>query len=248
MTSLPQDLRFRLLRLKKAICERFNESHWHELGPYVGCTEIIDGEDRLYRSLSFGDPDYPGHVISILEKVAKLDVAKIDEIEKYVLSNFSIEELGDAYLDGIICKPIAFAPPQEKQDPKLIALMIPFSADFDLIAKAIKQTAETCGMACVRANDIWEDSTIIQDVFSLIYRAKIVICDLSGKNPNVFYEAGIAHTLGRNVIPLARSVSDIPFDLRHHRHLIYLPNQQGISEMQAELANRIKTLLTKERG
>lgn len=245
-TPFSQELRFRLLRLKKAICERFNESHWQELGLYVGCTEIIDREDRLYRSLTFNDPDYPGHVISVLEKIAKFDVTKIDEIEKYVLSNFSIEELGDVYLDGIICNPIAFTPPNEKQNPNLIALMIPFSADFNPVVASIKQTAEECGMSCVRANDIWEDSTIIQDIFSLIYRARIVICDLSGKNPNVFYEAGIAHTLGRPVIPLAQSVADIPFDLRHHRHLLYLPNQQGLSEMQVDLASRIKTILAKE--
>lgn len=245
IAPLSQELRFRLLRLKKAICERFNESHWRELGLYTGCTEIINGEDRLYRSLSFNDPDYQGHVISVLEKIAKFDVTKVDEIEKYVLSNFSIEELGDVYLDGLVCKPVAFAPPHEKPDAKLVALMIPFSADFEPVAVAIKQTAAMCGMACVRANDIWEDSTIIQDIFALIYRAKIVICDLSGKNPNVFYEAGIAHTLGRHVIPLARSVSDIPFDLRHHRHLIYLPNRQGIAEMQVYLASRIKTILAK---
>ncbi len=61
--------------------------------------------------------------------------------------------------------------------------------------------------------------------------------------PNVFYEAGIAHTLGRAVIPLARSTSDIPFDLRHHRHLIYLPNEQGIDQMKVELRARITTLL-----
>lgn len=56
IAPLSQELRFRLLRLKKAICERFNESHWRELGLYTGCTEIINGEDRLYRSLSFNDP------------------------------------------------------------------------------------------------------------------------------------------------------------------------------------------------
>ncbi len=61
--------------------------------------------------------------------------------------------------------------------------------------------------------------------------------------PNVFYEAGIAHTLGRAVIPLARSTSDIPFDLRHHRHLIYLPNEQGMDQMKVELRARITTLL-----
>jgi len=52
--------------------------------------------------------------------------------------------------------------------------------------------------------------------FSLIFRANVVGCDLTGKNPNVSYEAGIAHTLGKQVVPLWQSEADVPFDLRHH--------------------------------
>ena len=244
--ELPKEVRIRLLRLKKAICEKFTESNWEEMGLVVGCKQIINSEDRLYRSLSFGDPDYEGHVISVLERIARTDVGLIDEVEKYVLNKISSDNLGDIYTEGVICKPTVFSIPTEPVDPKLIALMIPFSAEFDLITRAIKGVSIECGMTCERADDIWKDSTIIQDVFSLIYRARIVICDFSTKNPNVFYEAGIAHTLGRAVIPLARSVSDIPFDLRHHRHLIYLPNEQGIDQMKLDLKARIVTLLGSE--
>ncbi|MCT7486360.1 hypothetical protein N5T98_04880 [Aliarcobacter cryaerophilus] len=63
---------------------------------------------------------------------------------------------------------------------------------------------------CKRADDIWEDHTFIQDIFSLIYKSKIVIVDFTGKNPNVMYETGIAHTLGKIVI---QNLADI----QHHR-------------------------------
>ena len=242
-TELPKDLRYRLLRLKKAICAKFTESNWEEMGLVVGCTQMINSEDRLYRSLSFGDPDYEGHVISVLERIARKDVGLVDEVEKYVMEKFSTESLGDVCVEGLICKPSVFSVPKEPINPKLIALMIPFAAEFEAVTGAIKTASAECGMVCERANDIWEDFTIIQDVFSLIYRARIVVCDFSNKNPNVFYEAGIAHTLGRAVIPMARSVSEIPFDLRHHRHLIYLPNEQGISQMKVELKTRIMKLL-----
>ena len=241
--ELPKEVRVRLLRLKKAICEKFTESNWEEMGLVVGCKQIINSEDRLYRSLSFGDPDYEGHVISVLERIARKDIGLIAEVEQYVLNKWSLEDCGDVYAGGMLCRPTVFSIPNEPIDSNLIALMIPFSAEFDLVTTAIKGVSSECGMICERADDIWRDFTIIQDVFSLIYRARIVICDFSNKNPNVFYEAGIAHTLGRAVIPLARSVSDIPFDLRHHRHLIYLPNEQGIDQMKFELKSRIKTLL-----
>ena len=87
-TELPKDLRYRLLRLKKAICAKFTESNWEEMGLVVGCTQMINSEDRLYRSLSFGDPDYEGHVISVLERIARKDVGLVDEVEKYVMEKF----------------------------------------------------------------------------------------------------------------------------------------------------------------
>jgi hypothetical protein len=64
--------------------------------------------------------------------------------------------------------------------------------------------------------------------FSLIFRAAIVVCDFSGRNANVFYEAGIAHTLGKQVVPLSQSKDDVPFDLGHHRYLQYLNNGEGL--------------------
>ena len=70
-----------------------------------------------------------------------------------------------------------------------------------------------------------------------------MICDCSGRNPNVFYEAGIAHTLGREVILIAQSDHDIPFDLRHLRYVRYLNNDQGRAELSAALLARIQTII-----
>lgn len=88
-------------------------------------------------------------------------------------------------------------------------------------------------------------SAIIQDIFSLIFRSFIVVCDFTGKNPNVFYEAGIAHTLGKHVIPITQSEQDIPFDLQHHRYIKYLNNSEGLAELQKSLSSRFSTLNTK---
>jgi hypothetical protein len=76
---------------------------------------------------------------------------------------------------------------------------------------------DQCGLNCDRADNIWKESAVIQDIFGLIYRSYIVVCDFTGKNPNVFYEAGIAHTLGKHVIPITQHADDIPFDLRQGR-------------------------------
>ena len=87
---------------------------------------------------------------------------------------------------------------------------------------------------------MWEDQTIIQDIFTLLCQADIVIVDFSKNNPNVMYEAGIAHTLGKTVIPLAQNMSDVPFDMRHHRILEYLPNDEGLEKMFDKLHAKLE--------
>jgi len=99
------------------------------------------------------------------------------------------------------------------------------------------------GLRCRRADDIWENPAIIQDVVSLIDRSRVVVCDCTGRNPNVFYEAGIAHTLGREVILITQNAQDIPFDLRHLRYIPYLNNAEGRGALTAALQDRMQTIL-----
>jgi hypothetical protein len=70
----------------------------------------------------------------------------------------------------------------------------------------------------------------------------LVVVDFSGKNANVFYEAGIAHTLGKHVVPITQSNDDIPFDLRHHRYLLYLNNNEGRMGLEQQLVERFRYL------
>lgn len=150
------------------------------------------------------------------------------------------------FMEGICrIKPTIFKLPKELVDPNLVAVMMPFSAEFNVVYAALQAAADTAGMRCLRADDIWDDDVIIQDVVKLIGTSRAVICDLTGKNANVFYEAGIAHTMGRDVILVAQHESDIPFDLRHIRHIKYLPNEQGLRELAQKVSDRLATLVSK---
>lgn len=131
----------------------------------------------------------------------------------------------------------------ERMEPDLVSVMMPFSAEFTAVYDAIKGAVEALGYRCNRADNIWEHSTVIQDIYSLIFQSKVVICDFSGKNANVFYEAGIAHTLGRHVIPIVQHPSDVPFDLQHHRYVQYLNNTQGVEKLAADISPRLETLM-----
>jgi hypothetical protein len=121
----------------------------------------------------------------------------------------------------------------ENIEQQLASAMMPFDAAFNDVYAAIQEASDA----------IWENPAIIQDVVSLIDRSRVVICDCSGRNPNVFYEAGIAHTLGREVILITQSEHDIPFDLRHLRYIRYLNNAEGRAALTAALADRMGTIL-----
>lgn len=131
----------------------------------------------------------------------------------------------------------------EAIEPVLASAMMPFDASFNLVFEGINRAAEGAGLRCRRADNIWEHAAIIQDVVSLIDRSRIVVCDCTGRNPNVFYEAGIAHTLGRDVIIITQNEHDIPFDLRHLRYIHYLNNTQGLEALTQALQSRMQTIL-----
>lgn len=128
------------------------------------------------------------------------------------------------------------------QDENLVSIMMPFGAEFNSVYLALQQSITSIGMSHVRADDIWEHHTIIQDIVNIIARAKVVICDCSGKNPNVFYEAGIAHAIGKEVILITQSEHDVPFDLRHIRYIRYLPNSEGLVDLSVALQTKLRSI------
>lgn len=144
--------------------------------------------------------------------------------------------------ETIPVQPQFFEVPDQPIDRSLVAVMMPFAPAFERVYTAISNAAASVGMHTQKADDIWHHSVLIQDIFGLIYRSHVVVCDFSGKNPNVFYEAGIAHMLGRHVVPITQSNDDVPFDLRHHRYIPYLNNGEGLLKLTEHLAPRLATL------
>ena len=132
----------------------------------------------------------------------------------------------------------------EAIEPTLVSAMMPFAASFTPVYETMKTAAEAAGLHCRRADDIWENPSVMQDVVSLIDKSKIVIADCTGRNPNVFYEAGIAHALGREVILITQTSEDIPFDLRHLRYALYLNNGEGREALGVKLKSRFDSLVS----
>lgn len=205
---------------------------------------IINGEVRFSYTL---DPDVPPLTNRLVwDHRGRFDMPEDFEFSR---NHWAVKEL-DIYqfLLGNIRprrqRPSVFQIAEhEAIEQQLVSVMMPFDAGFANAYAAIQQAAVNCGLLSRRADEIWEAPGIIQDVVNLIDRARIVVCDCTSRNPNVFYEAGIAHTLGREVILITQSAQDVPFDLRHLRYVLYLNNQEGLAALTQAVQGRMQTIL-----
>ncbi|OCX96141.1 MAG: hypothetical protein BFD77_00550 [Pseudomonas sp. CO183] len=120
-------------------------------------------------------------------------------------------------------------------NPVMVSVMMPF-AGFNEVYAAIQAAVAQVGMSCQRADSVLGNSPIIQDIANIIDQAAVVICDCSGQNANVFYEMGIAHALGKEVIIITQHNQLMPFDIGHLRHIRYWPNAEGRAQLIIDLA------------
>jgi len=108
----------------------------------------------------------------------------------------------------------------------------------------IKPAVEEAGLTCVRGDEIYTRQAIVQDIWHSVRKARLVVAELSGRNPNVMYEIGLAHAIGKPIILLTRNEEDVPFDLRALRYVYYDPNNPFWGgDLRSELTRVIKLVL-----
>lgn len=117
-------------------------------------------------------------------------------------------------------------------------ILMPFNPEFDdTYELAIRPACEAAGAYAERVDEQIFGGSILDRIYNQIAKADFVIADLTGRNPNVFYETGYAHALGKTTLLLTRSVEDIPFDLQHYSHIVY---EGRLSELRSELERRVR--------
>lgn len=122
-------------------------------------------------------------------------------------------------------------------------VVMPFGGQFNDIYRQIYVPAiRKVGLEPLRADDIYDNQPIIQDIKQSIQNATVVLAEVTGRNPNVNYELGMAHALGKEVIIVTANKDDVPSDYRHLRYLPYNPS--GIKWDEALFNELIKTLDT----
>jgi hypothetical protein len=125
-------------------------------------------------------------------------------------------------------------------------VIMPFSREWsdeyyeELYCSAILKA----GLEPHRADDLFAPNTVVEDIWNYTKKAKIILADLTGKNPNVFYELGLAHAIAKPVILITEFEEDIPFDLRAIRIIKYNKNNHNWGEtLKKSITQAIKEII-----
>lgn len=116
------------------------------------------------------------------------------------------------------------------QKTKVFVIM-PFSEDFFESYEMLKTHFED-KFEFSHAGDEDNQQNILADIIPPIYNADIVIADLTGLNPNVMYELGIAHSFNKKTIVITRDeIGKLPFDLKQYRAKDYSTHFKKFNEL-----------------
>jgi nucleoside 2-deoxyribosyltransferase len=137
-------------------------------------------------------------------------------------------------------KQIEFKQSTVKVNEKLCFIIMPYTDKLNPIYEnIIKPVIKDLKLECLRADEIFTSKSIIEDIWNNIKKARFIIADLTDRNPNVFYELGLAHALNKEVILLTQDINDVPFDLRHLRFIVYQDSIAGADKLKSDLKNFI---------
>ncbi|CAG0994027.1 hypothetical protein METP3_02830 [Methanosarcinales archaeon] len=122
-----------------------------------------------------------------------------------------------------------------KIETDLIFVLMPFNPEFDATYNVIKRVSEEAGFRCLRGDEEKTSGDILPHILQLIVKSRLIIANITGRNSNVFYELGIAHSIGKEVMLISETVEDMPFDISHIRILTFRDAE--------ELSNKLKNWL-----
>lgn len=111
-----------------------------------------------------------------------------------------------------------------------VFMIMPFQEEFLKLYEMIKEKLQN-EFEFSNAGDLDNQQNILQDIVEGIANADVVIADVTGLNPNVFYELGLCHSLNKKVILITQDISELPFDIRAYRANEYKTDFWKINEI-----------------
>ena len=129
-------------------------------------------------------------------------------------------------------------PDQIVVEPNSVSLLMPFNSRYYSRYEVIKDTCSKNGFDCKRSDQSHATGILLRQIVEMILKSQLVIALLDGKNPNVFYEIGLAHSIGKPVILIAnmQDKNEMPFDISSDRLLLY----SSMNDLKSKLGQTLQ--------
>jgi hypothetical protein len=136
-------------------------------------------------------------------------------------------------------------------EPRTCYVIMPFQERYtatykEAIRPAVEMVARERGepWKCLRSDDIHVPGSITKEIVTSLHTADFVIADLTGHNPNVFYELGVVHSAGRPTIMITQQIQELPFDINTYRVHPYEASRDGLRRLSEYLRATILDALS----
>jgi len=146
---------------------------------------------------------------------------------------------------AIVVEPFFGVVDLQDDDRSDLFMLMPFSDELlPVYEDHVKKVVSEMSLDIKRADDFFSSHEIMKDIWRSLLGTTAIIADCTGRNPNVFYEIGIAHTLGKPVILITQNKDDVPFDLKAIRYIEYKYTPPGMKQFENALRSTINKILS----
>lgn len=241
-------------RARRAIAPQSGGDRLTALREAVLAAPDISDVYNFYRGENLPDSQF---LVNALTDRFKIPADKVTEFlgifEESIKSAELLDETGERPRLLDIGRDDSHRPAAGKPLPKNLTaggscfVMQPFAGPLGGYYESIfKPAIEQSGLTAVRADaEIFGTGKIIDQIWRGIHEATVLIAELTTKNPNVFYELGLAHALEKPVVLVSSNQEDVPFDLRHIRVILYDRDDPFWGQKLIDkIADNIKSALT----
>jgi len=153
-----------------------------------------------------------------------------------------IDQKNKIYFSSFL-KANGLTPADIELDKEIVFVLTPFNNIFNEVYRTIQSTCMDIGLKCYRGDEQFLQGDILPHILKLICKSSIVIANIEGRNPNVFYELGIAHALNKNTLLVTKTIENLPIDIKAKRIIIY----RNLKDLRAMLKDELLKLAYTDR-
>ena len=185
-------------------------------------------------------------ILRLTKELDKSDVSQYIDINRLAFSGQNYQLSNEAINYENFLSQFGITRDKVKVKKGTAVFLTPFNSEGDRVFQKCQSIVSRVDIFLQRTDNKVDKDDILMNIVSLIVQSEFVIVNIDGRNPNVYYELGIAHAIGKPTVILSRSdysIEQIGFDVRQKRIIIYSNEHDLETELLAQIANiRGKTI------